>query len=88
MLGNCTTILEVFESKVAVAFQNIFCFQMHQNNIYFFNFLKIIFDSSISKRSKNIKKLILNKKNSNFDNFHLECTTKHELKATTLGPKD
>jgi hypothetical protein len=39
----------MFESKVAVAFQNIFCLQMHQNNIYIFNFLKIIFDISISK---------------------------------------
>jgi hypothetical protein len=32
----------------------------------FFNFLKFIFEISISKQSKNIKKLILNKKTLNF----------------------
>jgi hypothetical protein len=34
---------------------------MHENNICFY-FFKIIFDTITSKRYKNIKKLILNKK--------------------------
>jgi hypothetical protein len=39
-----------------VAVQNAFCLEMHQNE-FFFYFLKIIFDISTSKRSKNIKKI-------------------------------
>jgi hypothetical protein len=31
---------ELFRSIIAVAFQNIFCLEMHQNNIYFFIFKK------------------------------------------------
>jgi hypothetical protein len=42
---------------VAVAVQSVFRLEMHQNNIFFY-FLKIIFDISISKQSKNIKKKI------------------------------
>jgi hypothetical protein len=46
---------------IVVAVQSIFRLEMYQNNIFYF--LKIIFDISISKKSKNIKKLILSKKN-------------------------
>jgi hypothetical protein len=38
----------------AVALQNTFCAEIHQN--YFFYFLKIIFEMSVSKRSKTYKK--------------------------------
>jgi hypothetical protein len=47
------SILSVFVSVVAGAFQIIFCAKMHANN--FFYFLKIIFDISTSKRSKTYK---------------------------------
>jgi len=50
----------VFRNMVAVSVQNTFHLEIHKNNIYFFK--KIIFDINISKRSENIKKLILNKK--------------------------
>jgi hypothetical protein len=51
----------VFGSVVVVAFQSVFHSEMHQNNVFYF--LKIIFDISASKRSKNTKKiLILSKK--------------------------
>jgi hypothetical protein len=43
----------VFDSVVAVAFQITFRAEMHANN--FFYFLKIIFDISLSKRSKTYK---------------------------------
>jgi hypothetical protein len=49
MFGNVTT----------VAFQSIFYSEMYQNNIFYF--LKIIFDISVSKWSKNTKILIWNK---------------------------
>jgi hypothetical protein len=39
----------------------------------FFIFKKIIFNISISKRSKNIKKIILNKKNKIFGHEHAEA---------------
>ena len=39
-----------------VIFQNVFCVEMHQNNIYLF--IKIIFEISASKRSKTYKKKI------------------------------
>jgi hypothetical protein len=50
----------VFRNVVAVSVQNTFRLEIHKNNIYFLK--KIIFDINISKRSENIKKLILNKK--------------------------
>jgi hypothetical protein len=51
----------VFENIIAVDFQSVFHSKMHQNNIFLY-FLKIIFDISASKKSKNTKKiLILNK---------------------------
>ena len=51
-----------------IVFQNVFYLEMYQNNIYFFIFLKIIFDISTSKWSKNIKKILIwsKKKNSIF----------------------
>jgi type IV secretory pathway VirB3-like protein len=45
--------VRVIGSVVDVAFQIIFCVEMHVNN--FFYFLKIIFDISTSKRSKTYK---------------------------------
>jgi len=54
----------VFGSVVAGAFQIAFRAEMHAND--FFYFFKIIFDISISKRSKKYKPhLILTKKKSN-----------------------
>jgi len=43
----------VFDSVVVVAFQIVFRTKIHAND--FFYFLKIIFDISISKRSKKYK---------------------------------
>ena len=43
----------MFDSVIAVAFQITFRVEMHVND--FFYFLKIIFDISISKRSKTYK---------------------------------
>jgi hypothetical protein len=45
--------LRVFDSVVMVAFQIAFCAEIHAND--FFYFLKIIFDISTSKRSKQYK---------------------------------
>ena len=45
----------VFENVLAVVFQSVFRSEMYQNNV-FFHFLKLIFDISTSKRSKNTKK--------------------------------
>ena len=39
-------LIRMFESIVAVAFQSVFCSEMHQNNVIF---LKNIFDISTSK---------------------------------------
>jgi hypothetical protein len=50
---------------VEVAFQSVFRLKMYQSNVFFY-FLKFIFDISISKRSKNTKKIILKKKISKF----------------------
>jgi len=41
---------------VAVAFQNAFYAGMRQNDIFFY-FLKIIFEISVSKRSKTLKRI-------------------------------
>jgi len=45
---------------------NLKCFflEIYQNKLFFY-FKKIIFDISTSKRSENIKKIILSKKNKN-----------------------
>jgi hypothetical protein len=46
---------------VAVVFQSIFHAEMHQNDVFFI-FLKIIFEISVSKRSKiYIKKILIKK---------------------------
>ena len=50
------TYLGMLESVVAIAFQNVFCVEMLQNNVFFY-FLKIIFKISASKRFKSQKKL-------------------------------
>jgi len=51
-------------SVVAVVFQSVFYLKIHQN-IIFFNFLKIIFDISVSKWSENTKNIsIWSKKNN------------------------
>jgi hypothetical protein len=39
----------VLGSVVAVAFQITFCAEMHANDVFFYIFLKIIFDISTSK---------------------------------------
>jgi hypothetical protein len=46
----------LFGNAVAVIFQSAFHSGMYQNNIFF---LKIIFDISTSKRSKNTKKILI-----------------------------
>jgi hypothetical protein len=46
----------MFESVVVVAFQSVFHAEMHQNDIFFFIFKKIIFKISASKRYKKYKK--------------------------------
>jgi hypothetical protein len=51
----------LFGSVVEVDFQNVFRAKMHQNNIYFLFFKKIIFKISASKRFKIHKNLIFNK---------------------------
>jgi hypothetical protein len=45
---------------VAVTFQSVFHSEMYQNNIFFY-FLKIIFDISTSKLSKNTRSKEKNK---------------------------
>jgi len=58
--------MSLFESVVAVVFQSVFHSEMHQNEVFFY-FLKIIFEISISKRSKTYKKIdFLAKKKINF----------------------
>jgi hypothetical protein len=47
---------------VAVAVQNTFRIEMHQNDVFLF-FLKIIFKISILKPFENIKKKLAKKKN-------------------------
>jgi len=46
----------LFGSVVAVAFQSAFHAEMHQNDVFFY-FFKIIFEISVSKRSKTYKKI-------------------------------
>jgi hypothetical protein len=46
---------------IVVAIQNALRLETHQNDVFFLK--KIIFKISTSKRSENIKNLILNKKN-------------------------
>jgi hypothetical protein len=46
--------LRVFESVIAVAVQSVFCYEMYQNNIYFY-FLNIIFYIMTLKLYENIK---------------------------------
>jgi len=58
----------VFESVTVVVFKSAFRLKMHKNNIYIFYFFKIIFYISILKRSENIKKFILSKKQNSI--FH------------------
>ena len=57
---------------IAVAFQIIFCTEMHAND--FFYFLKIIFDISISKRSKKYKphSILAKKKKLKFDQTQVQ----------------
>jgi hypothetical protein len=67
--------------EIVTAVQNAFRLEMNQNkNIYF---LKIIFDINTSKRSENIKKFILNKKNQNLKEHDLHRVPKHTLKTKT-----
>jgi hypothetical protein len=55
---------------------------MHQNEVFLF--FKIIFDISTSKRSENIKKIILSKKQfQNFWERRLHCIPKHSLHQLT-----
>jgi hypothetical protein len=56
----------MFGSVVAVAFQNSFLLENISKQYIFYFLKKFIFDFNISKRSKNIKKIILSKKNSIF----------------------
>jgi hypothetical protein len=45
----------MFEIVIAVMVQNAFRLEMHQNDNFFFIFLKIIFKISTSKQFENIK---------------------------------
>jgi len=54
----------MFESVVAVAFQNAFHAEMHQNDIFFI--LKNYFWDQRIKTIQNIKNLIFSKKKLNF----------------------
>jgi hypothetical protein len=47
-----------FGIVIAVAFQSTFHLEMYRNNVFLF-FFKFIFDISISKQSKNTKKINL-----------------------------
>jgi hypothetical protein len=68
----------VFGSVVAVAFQIVFCAKIHAND--FFHFLKIIFDISISKRSKRYKPhSILAKKILNLMKRSYKCNAKRTI---------
>jgi hypothetical protein len=71
----------MFENVVLVAFQNVFCSKIHQNNIFYFK--KFIFDISTSKRSKNNYKIIFLKKNLNLNEKQVE-TQCQILPNTTL----
>jgi hypothetical protein len=51
----------VFRNVIAVSVQNTFRLEIHKNNIFFLK--NLFFDISKSKRSENIIKLILSKKN-------------------------
>jgi hypothetical protein len=63
LLGKRIRKLYVFQIVVwecsCSCFLSVFYVEIHQNNIFFY-FLKIIFEISISKRSKIYKKLIFN----------------------------
>jgi len=50
---------------VAIAFQNVFYTEMHQNNFYFI-FKKLFLRSVYQNDPKHIKKLIFKKKIKNF----------------------
>ena len=53
----------VFGSVVMIVFQSIFYSEMYQNNIFYF--LKIIFNISALKWSKNTKKILIWSKEKN-----------------------
>jgi hypothetical protein len=56
----------MFGSVIAIAFENVFRAEIHQNDIFFY-FLKIIFKIIISKRFKKYKiKLFFNQKKIKF----------------------
>jgi len=38
----------MFESVIVIAFQSVFCGEMHQNDVFFY-FFKIIFEIGVSK---------------------------------------
>jgi len=59
---------------VKVVFQSVFCLEMYQNNILK---KKIIIDINTSKRSKNTKKVIWNKKKIKI--FENSSSTNHEV---------
>jgi hypothetical protein len=60
----------MFGSVVAVAFQNVFRVEMHQNDV--FSFFKITFKISVSKRSKTYKKIkfFINASTTTFTNAY------------------
>jgi hypothetical protein len=68
----------VFGSVVVVAFQIAFRAEIYTND--FFYFLKIIFDISISERSKKYKPYsILTKKNLKFDEKQVEAESQTHI---------
>jgi hypothetical protein len=72
---------------VAVAFQSVFHVEMHQNDVFFL-FLKIIFEISVSKRSKTYKKLIFSKKNLIFWKCGLTRVSKCSLRFKNAFEKN
>jgi hypothetical protein len=56
----------IFGSVVAVLFKIVFRVEMHQNDVFFFLFLKLFLRSVHQNDPKHIKKLNFNKKKLNF----------------------
>jgi hypothetical protein len=51
----------LFESVVVVAFQSVFCVEIHQNDVFFLFFFKKSFSRSAQQNNpKDIKKLFFN----------------------------
>jgi hypothetical protein len=70
---------------ITVAFQNVFCLEIYQNNMYFI-FLKLIFNITHQNNLKLYKKLIFNKTNSHFYQMHGQHVAKR-AKCMHVSPR-